>query len=772
MHVAPDEQTGLVTRSQIAERVGVTRPAVSNWARRHKDFPTPVRSGDTELFHEREVAGWLRDRTVPSAQLLGGEEPGTTYADRFVRRSGGRARDAAAPATSPSAQDPGAKDREAVDELMGKLADRVRGPAPLADYMNLCFTVMYARQVERERWRRVEYAMAAGHGTRDVPRLLGALGGLAQEALRRTGVSTDMRGSLLQLEPRSWDDLVRAVRTAAKTGTGAYQLLWEAFSARDGRQNTEFCSPVGLASLAAELLMTPGRRSTVLDPYTRGGEMLAAAHRQIGEGYATMYGETLDGRLQAVASLYLLHHGVRPRLTSTRSDRWPQSGGHRVDFVLTNPPFNMSDTAGAGRRTGDWPYGPPPRGNDNFAWVQHVLKALVPGGRAVMVMPVKAGNSVNTAEIKIRRALIDRGVVECVITLPPHLFSSTPVPVSLWILRRVERPVRKDILFVDAQELGEKSGLLRVLGEQDRAAMTAVVRPWLDGGEYPDAEEPGTRAAERGFSAAVVARTDITGKECSLRPADYVRAGESGAVPAADRLRAAAVAVSVATDCLGTLERQVRTAVDGYRESSGADGRREATLAELCEIQAGPSYTRLPVAARTADAGVPLVFPRDLVGGRITARPESRVPWETAEKFEKFTLLPNDIVCVRTGAQQQPALTSMTQAGWLLSSNVTRVRVHPDAGIDPVYLHAYLGLRHVREWMAHRAAATAAPSLSSVTLGHLPVRFPSLAEQLRCVDLLGELGRSVDGYRSYIAALEGLRTELAEHLLHGSAEPL
>ncbi|MFF3894509.1 N-6 DNA methylase [Streptomyces sp. NPDC001812] len=143
-----------------------------------------------------------------------------------------------------------------------------------------------------------------------------------------------------------------------------------------------------------------------------------------------MYGETLDGRLQAVASPYLLHLGVRPKLTSARSGRWPPHHEHGADIVLTNPPSNMSDVPGPGRRTGDRPYGPPPQGNDDFAWVQYVLGALVPGGRAVMVMPVKAGNSVNIAERGIRRALVRRGAVECVITLPSYLFSATPVPVS------------------------------------------------------------------------------------------------------------------------------------------------------------------------------------------------------------------------------------------------------------------------------------------------------------------------------------------------------
>ncbi|MEU6017916.1 N-6 DNA methylase [Streptomyces sp. NPDC047515] len=771
MQLARDEQTGLVTRTQIAERAGVRRPAVSNWARRHKDFPTPVRSGDTELFHEAEIARWLVNRTIPQSQLLDEEQAGTTYADRFRRNRGDRP-PAEPPAAGSSAQLTGTEDKKAVDQLMGRLADRVRGPATMADFVNLCLIVMYVRHAEPDQWRRIEDAMSAGQGARDVQSLLRSLGDMAQDTLRRNGDRTDMRSSLLQLEPRSWDDLTTAVRTAAGAGVGAFQLVWESFSAREGLQSSEFCSPVGLASLSAELVLTPGQEATVLDPYTRGGEMLAAAYRHIGGARGTVYGETLDSRLQAVASLYLLHLGVRPKLTSTRSDRWPPNREHGADVVLTNPPFNMSDAPGPGRRTGNWPYGPPPQGNDNFAWVQYVLGALVLGGRAAVVMPVKAGNSVNIAEREIRRALVRSGAVECVITLPSHLFSATPVPVSLWLLRRVEHPVREDVLFVDAQELGTKVRRRRVLRDTDCDAITAVVRPWLDGEHCPDGEEYAARAADRGFSAVVVARAVIADEECSLRPADYLGGGNYGAAPVAAQLRAASEEAAGHTDMLRPLEqRSVETGI-GYRTASGPVGWNAAVLNDLCEIRPGPSYTRLPAEARTADAGIPLVFPQDLVGGKIADELQNRVPWQTAERFKKFELLPNDIVCVRTGAQQQPALVSGPQAGWLLSSNVMRLRVRPNAEIDPLYLHAYLGLRYAREWMSHRAAATAAPSLSSAALGHLPVRFPPIGQQRRSVDLLGELGRRADAYAAYVSALGRLRAELAEHLLHGSVEPL
>ncbi|MFD4010755.1 N-6 DNA methylase [Streptomyces albidoflavus] len=773
MQPAHDEQTGLVTRGEIAERLGIRRPAVSNWARRHRDFPSPVRSGDTELFRESEVERWLSHRRIPRPRLLAGEPADTTYADRFRRT--GRTRPVT---TGKSAgwpvQQSDADDKRAVTELMGTLADRVRGPAPMTDYVHLLLVVMLTRQAEPARWHQVEEAMRTGQDARDVQGLLRFLGETAQETLRRHGDRTDMRSSLLQLEPRSWDDLVTVLRKTAATGSGAFEMVWDAFSAREGLQSAEFCSPAGLASLAASLMLSPGEQATVLDPYVRGGEMLAAARRRLGYSPGTLYGETLDGRLQAVASLHLLHVGVQPKLTSNRSDRWPPSREHRADVVLTNPPFNMSDAPGPGLRTGDWPYGAPPRGNDNFAWVQYVLGAMAPGGRAAVVMPVKAANSVNSAESCIRQCLITRGAVECVITLPPNLFSATEVPVALWLLRRVEHPVHDEILFVDAQELGARLPRRRVLQETDLDAITEVVRNWLDATSHREPPEPpeyASPAFTHGLSVVAVPRAKIQGDAYSLLPAHYLGGGTYGAPPSPDRLAEVGTELADRAERIRLTDPPLVEVEARCSPSGGAGGWREAALADLCHIQAGPSYTRLRTSERSVDDGVPLVFPQDLVDGRIRSIPGNRLPWRTASAFAKFELNSGDIVCVRTGAQQQPALVTEAQAGWLLSSNVHRLRVSPEAGIDPRYLHAYLGLRHARDWMSHRAAATAAPSLSSAALGHLPVRFPPLAQQLRCVELLGELRRRAEAHAAYGSALDLMGAELAEHLLHGLLEP-
>ncbi|GAA3060670.1 hypothetical protein GCM10020254_00570 [Streptomyces goshikiensis] len=149
------------------------------------------------------------------------------------------------------------------------------------------------------------------------------------------------------------------------------------------------------------------------DPYVRGGEFLAESVA-VSEGVRTMhpeaepvkvFGQTTSPDAALLASLNLALRGVRPRVRLVREAPWAavQDGeGPAADLVLTNPPFNMKDSAGEACRTGTWAYGAPPLDNDNLAYAQHVLASLRPGGRAAIVMPNKAGNSRSGAETAIR----------------------------------------------------------------------------------------------------------------------------------------------------------------------------------------------------------------------------------------------------------------------------------------------------------------------------------------------------------------------------------
>ena len=127
----------------------------------------------------------------------------------------------------------------------------------------------------------------------------------------------------------------------------------------------------------------------------------------------------------------------------------------RADFVLANPPFNISDWW-HGSLEGDprWVYGTPPAGNANYAWLQHMLHHLKPTGRAGIVLANGSMSSSQNSEGEIRQAMVDADKVEVMIALPGQLFFNTPIPACLWFLVKNKTQRQGEVLFIDARKLG------------------------------------------------------------------------------------------------------------------------------------------------------------------------------------------------------------------------------------------------------------------------------------------------------------------------------
>src|SRR5205814_1275799 len=181
-------------------------------------------------------------------------------------------------------------------------------------------------------------------------------------------------------------------------------------------------------------------------------------------------GDVVDRRLR-VAVRHLTVLALHPKLDPVESSPWHSSTWprHQADLIVMNPPFNGASSPGLHRSDADWPFGPPPPGNDNFAWLQHAFACLADGGRAAVVMPSNAGTSAHLRERAIRRAMLAYGAVECVLALPPQLFARTPIAVSVWILRKTKVPDGQ-VLLINARELGVVSRGRRILSAEDRAA--------------------------------------------------------------------------------------------------------------------------------------------------------------------------------------------------------------------------------------------------------------------------------------------------------------
>ncbi|MEU3337277.1 N-6 DNA methylase [Streptomyces sp. NPDC006668] len=777
----------LLSRAELAQLAGVMRPAVTNWQRRYEDYPEPVRTGETELFSLRAVLGWLDSRPIPSRARASDEPPGITYADR-MRRNLTASDDARQKATTPS-DEPAVSGLSSDEEqrarqlaqLLGPMADAVRGGGSMTDYLTLLLSLVFL-QVSGDPPSVSLPRTARARSRATTAALLQEIGEAADEALRLRGVLPGMRAAIVRLEPQEYADVVEVIRLTDGLGIDEFRHLVDQFGSRAGLPSGEFFTPRAVVRLMRDAVIDDeDSAQRVYDPYVRAGEMLdGVAERLGGVVPLTLRGESPQRGTLQLAGMSLALHGVPLELeavtTAPWNERvWPKA--RQADLILTNPPFNARG-AGARPREGiDWPYGPPPPGNPAFAWLQHVLVSLKDEGHAGVVMPVSAGASSDIREREIRGRLVEDGVVECIVALPPQLFSWAQVSVCLWFLRR-STAVCEEILFVDARELGDKASRgPRVLSDEHVGAVTETVQAWRRGTGF----RLGRQSA--GHLAVAAPLEAVRAAGYSLSPADYVDRWMSAVSPADAATEAAATnrtldtarrrtkAVDDAVDALSysPLPSAVVLSYDGLPH----DWRR-VPLGDLVEITAGPSYSRLPAEVRSVAGDLRVVMPKHLREGRIDDRDMEKVGEDVARALARFRLRPGDILCVRSGAQMPPALVEKAQDGWLFSTNLLRLRALESDGevhVLPSYLLAYLSLPQTVHWLKEYARGTAVPSLSAATLALLPVPLPPLAHQRRISNALDAVGAQITAHRELIQAAMHHRSTLAAHLLTGVLVP-
>ena len=211
-----------------------------------------------------------------------------------------------------------------------------------------------------------------------------------------------------------------------------------------------------------------------------GGHTPAGARADI-----SIYGQESNYTTWRLAKMNLAIRGIEGQIAhgdTFRNDRHPDL---KADFILANPPFNVSDWGG--ERLADdqrWRYGVPPKGNANFAWVQHMVHHLAPGGVAGIVLANGSMSSAQSGEGNIRKNLIEAGLVDCMVALPGQLFYSTQIPACLWFLARKRgngsfRTRRDEILFIDARTLGRMVDRThREFTDEDIERIAATYHTW------------------------------------------------------------------------------------------------------------------------------------------------------------------------------------------------------------------------------------------------------------------------------------------------------
>ncbi len=277
-----------------------------------------------------------------------------------------------------------------------------------------------------------------------------------------------------------------------------YEYFLSQFANAEGKKGGEFYTPRCVVKVLVEMLEP--YRGRVYDPCCGSSGMFvqsvafirahASGNGNGGRAKAdiSIYGQESNYTTWRLAKMNLAIRGIEGQIAhgdSFHSDRHPDL---KADYILANPPFNVSDWGGE-RLTDDkrWRYGVPPKGNANFAWVQHMVHHLAPGGVAGFVLANGSMSSSQSGEGEIRRNLIDADLVDCMVALPGQLFYSTQIPACLWFLVR-GRPRRGEVLFIDARRLGRMVDRThRELTDEDIARIAGAYHAWRDGADvYED----------------------------------------------------------------------------------------------------------------------------------------------------------------------------------------------------------------------------------------------------------------------------------------------
>jgi type I restriction enzyme M protein len=300
-------------------------------------------------------------------------------------------------------------------------------------------------------------------------------------------------------------DLVSAIGFGDDPGTArdvlgqVYEYFLGQFASAEGKKGGQFYTPASIVkTLVAVLAPHHGK---VYDPCCGSGGMFVQSEEFIEAhggklGDVSIYGQESNPTTWRLAAMNLALRGIDFNLGKEPADTFTrnQHPDLRADFILANPPFNISDWW-HGSLEGDprWLYGDPPQGNANYAWLQHMLHHLAPTGRAGIVLANGSMSSSQNNEGQIRAAMVEADVVEVMIALPGQLFFNTQIPACLWFLAKKKTARPGEVLFIDARKLGRMISRVQAeLTDEVIERIAATVAAWrgeAGAGDYAD--QPG-----------------------------------------------------------------------------------------------------------------------------------------------------------------------------------------------------------------------------------------------------------------------------------------
>jgi type I restriction enzyme M protein len=352
-----------------------------------------------------------------------------------------------------------------------------------------------------------------------------------------------------------------------------YEYFLGRFASQEGKGGGEFYTPRSVVKLLVEMIEP--YKGRVYDPCFGSGGMFVQSENFV-EAHGgrrndiAVYGEELNDTTWRLGKMNLAIRGIEANLGPRWGDTFHDDlhPDLKADFILANPPFNISDWGGDQLRDDPrWRFGAPPVGNANFAWLQHMASKLAPQGVAGVVLANGSLSSQQSGEGDIRRKMVEADLVECIVALPGQLFYSTPIPVSLWFLSRDKtsggsrhwRDRKGEVLFIDARNLGTMVDRThKEFSPEDMAKIADTYHAWRgepDAGSYED---------DPGFCASA-ATAQMTEQRYILTPGRYVGSGgaEDDGEPIYDKIARLKMELIEAFDDSHQLEMKVRAHLEG-----------------------------------------------------------------------------------------------------------------------------------------------------------------------------------------------------------------
>lgn len=330
---------------------------------------------------------------------------------------------------------------------------------------------------------------------------------------RRLGELVDLIGSISMYDNQGLDMLGRV-----------YEYFLGQFADAEGKKGGEFYTPESIVKTLVYMLRPYQGR--VYDPCCGSSGMFVQSEKFIENHQGkiddlSIYGQESNPTTWKLSVMNLAIRGIDGNIKLGDTFHEDKHKDLKADYIIANPPFNISDWGGE-HLSDDvrWRYGVPPTGNANYAWIQHMLYHLAPNGVMGTVLANGSMSSNTSSEGEIRRKLIENDLVDCMVALPSQLFFNTMIPACLWFLRRDKTVRSKEVLFIDARNMGEMiSRRNRALTEEEIVKISDTYHAWR--GEKTENSSFGTYDDIAGFCKSATL-SEIEKQGFVLTPGRYV----------------------------------------------------------------------------------------------------------------------------------------------------------------------------------------------------------------------------------------------------------